>query len=166
MEIVFNKIEKKDEDQLRYVINEVLSNLDRKEFFIPYEEWEYEKMFDEEYAPLLGAYDGDKLIGMAQLYVDQDMLSEFKEVLGLSDKKVCELGGNLILPEYRGKGLMFKMISIEYEWAKKLKFDYIMSMAHPDNIGSLKSLEKLGLKYVKTAEVANGHLRDIYLLKL
>ena len=37
-------------------------------------------MFDEKnYAPLYGAYDGYKLVGMAQLYVSQDMLDDFKK---------------------------------------------------------------------------------------
>lgn len=123
-------------------------------------------MFDEDYAPLLGAYDGDKFVAIAQLYVDQEMLKEFKEVLEISDKKVCELGGNLVLPNYRGKGLMFKMIQIQREWAKDLGFEYIISMAHTDNIGSLKSLEKLGLEHKKTAEVANSYLRAVYSLKM
>lgn len=165
-EIIFKKVPKQDELQLRNIINVVLGGLERPEFFIPYEEWEIKKMFEEDYAPLLGAYDGDKLVAMAQLYVDQDMLKEFKEVLGIADKKVCELGGNLVLPEYRGQGLMFKMIQIQHEWAKELGYDYIISMAHPDNIGSLKSLEKLGLQYIKTTTVANGHLRAIYMKKI
>jgi RimJ/RimL family protein N-acetyltransferase len=50
--------------------------------------------------------------------------------------------------------------------AKELGFDYIISMAHPENIGSLKALQKIGLEYVKTTTVANGHLRDVYCKKL
>lgn len=56
-----------------------------------------QSLFDENYAPLYGCYDEDKLVGMAQLYVDQNMLKEFKEVLAIADYKVCELGGNLVL---------------------------------------------------------------------
>ena len=48
-------------------------------------------MFDDKnYAPLYGAYDGEKLVGMAQLYVSQEMLADFKEEFGLTDYKVCE----------------------------------------------------------------------------
>lgn len=103
---------------------------------------------------------------MAQLYVKQEFLKEFKDVMGIPDKKVAELGGNLILPEARGQGIMFEMIKKQLGDAKRLGFDYIISMAHPDNVASLKSLKKLGLEYVKTDKVANGHLRDIYWLKL
>ncbi len=99
LELDFKKIEEKDKEQLFALIDKVLNGLEDKEYFIPYEQWEYESMFDEKnYAPLYGAYDGDKLVGMAQLYISQDMLADFKKEYGLEDKRVCELGGNLVLP--------------------------------------------------------------------
>ena len=148
------------------MINIVLGGLEKKEYFIPYEEWELNSLFDENYAPIHGAYDGDKLVGMAQLYVDQQMLKEFKDVMGISDKRVCELGGNLVLPEYRGRGITSQLHKIQYALAEELGFDYIISMAHPDNTASLKALQKIGLEYLKTTTVANGHLRDVYIKKM
>ena len=124
-------------------------------------------MFDDvNYAPLYGAYDGDKLVGMAQLYVSQDMLKDFKDEFGLSEYKVCELGGNLVLPEYRGMGITTKLQTIEFELAKELGFDYIISMAHPDNIGSCKTLERVGLEFVRETRLSNGFLRRLYMKKL
>ena len=167
MELVFKKIEEKDKDQLFKLIDTVLSGLPNQEYFIPYEDWEYESMFDDvNYAPLYGAYDGDKLVGMAQLYVSQDMLKDFKDEFGLSEYKVCELGGNLVLPEYRGMGITTKLQTIEFELAKKLGFDYIISMAHPDNIGSCKTLERVGLEFVRETRLSNGFLRRLYMKKL
>jgi len=167
MDLIYKKIEEKDKEQLFKLIDIVLSRLENQEFFIPYEEWEFESMFDEEnYAPLYGAYYGDKLVGMAQLYVSQDMLADFKKEFGLEDYTVCELGGNLVLPEYRGNGITTKLQIIEFELAKKLGFDYIISMAHPDNIGSCKTLERVGLDFVKETRLSNGFLRKLYMLKL
>ncbi len=167
MELVFKKIEEKDKDQLFKLIDTVLSGLPNQEYFIPYEDWEYESMFDDvNYAPLYGAYDGDKLVGMAQLYVSQDMLKDFKDEFGLSEYKVCELGGNLVLPEYRGMGITTKLQTIEFELAKELGFDYIISMAHPDNIGSCKTLERVGLEFVRETRLSNGFLRRLYMKKL
>lgn len=167
MELVFKKVEEKDKEQLFKLIDTVLGGLPNPDFFIPYEQWEYDSMFDEvNYAPLYGAYDGDKLVGMAQLYVSQDMLKDFKEEFGLADSKVCELGGNLVLPEYRGNGITTKLQTIELELAKELGFDYIISMAHPDNVGSCKTLERVGLEYVKETTLSNGFLRKLYMKKL
>lgn len=104
--------------------------------------------------------------GMAQLYVSQDMLADFKKEFGLMDYTVCELGGNLVLPKYRGNGITTKLQTMELELAKELGFNYIISMAHPDNIGSLKTLEKIGLHFVKETRLSNGFLRSLYMLKL
>ena len=149
------------------MIETVLGGLENPDYFIPYEQWELDSMFDEEnYAPLFGAYDGDKLVGMAQLYVSQEMLSGFKKDYALEDYKICELGGNLVLPEYRGRGITTKLQTMLLEIAKTKDFDYIISMAHPDNIGSLKTLEKIGLELIKTTKLSNGFLRTLYMLKL
>ena len=167
MELIYKKIESKDKEQLFKLIEIVLGGLENPEYFIPYEQWEYDSMFDEEnYAPLYGAYDGEKLVGMAQLYVSQDMLADFKKEFKLEEFSVCELGGNLVLPEYRGLGITTKLQNIELELAKNLGFDYIISMAHPDNIGSCKTLERVGLNFVRETRLSNGFLRKLYMLKL
>ena len=124
-------------------------------------------MFDDvNYAPLYGAYDKEKLVGMAQLYVSQEMLDDFKKEFGLEKYRVCELGGNLVLPEYRGMGITTKLQTIELDLAKQLGFDYIISMAHPNNIGSCKTLEKVGLDFVKETTLSNGFLRRLYMKKI
>ena len=165
--LIYKKIEEKDKDQLFNLIETVLGNLENKEYFIPYEQWEYDSMFDEKnYAHLYGAYDGNKLVGMAQLYVSQDMLADFKKEFELENYNICELGGNLVLPEYRGNGITTKLQIMELELAKKLDFDYIISMAHPNNIGSCKTLERVGLNFVKETKLSNGFLRKLYMLKL
>lgn len=84
MNLTYKKIQEKEKDQLFNLINIVLEGLDNQEYFILYEQWEIDSMFDEKnYAPLYGAYEGDKLVGMAQLYVSQDMLADFKKEFGL-----------------------------------------------------------------------------------
>lgn len=61
--LVYKKIEEKDKEQLFKLIDTVLGSLENEEYFIPYEKWELNSMFDEKnYAPLYGAYDEDKLV--------------------------------------------------------------------------------------------------------
>ena len=129
-DLVFKKIEKNDEKQLRKLIDKVLDNLENPNFFIKFEEWELESMYDESYALLHGAYDGNKLVGMSQLYVKQDLLKEYIYILGLNDYKVCEFGGNLVLPEYRGRRIMKNLVKVQIELAKQMGFDYIIWMTH------------------------------------
>jgi len=165
-DLTFKVIELNDEKQVKDLINVVLSGLERPEFFISYSEWELENLFNKDYAPLYGAYDGDKLVGMGQLYVNQDSLKEYKETFNIADKKVAELGGALVLPEYRKRGIMTSLMNIITDLAKDMGFDYVISMAHPDNIGSNKALKNVGLKYIKTVTENNGYLRDLYIMEL
>ena len=70
MELVYKKIEEKDKEQLFKLIDTVLSGLPDPSHFIPYEQWELDSMFDEvNYAPLYGAYDGDK--SFAKIRIEQ-----------------------------------------------------------------------------------------------
>ncbi len=62
-ELIYKKIEEKDKKQLFNLIDTVLKGLENSEYFIPYEQWEFDSMFDEKnYAPLYGAYDKEKLV--------------------------------------------------------------------------------------------------------
>lgn len=167
MNLIYKKIQEKDKEQLFKLIDTVLGGLENEEYFIPYEQWELDSMFDgKNYAPLYGAYVGEKLVGMAQLYVSQDMLTDFKKEFGLENYTVCELGGNLVLPEYRGNGITTKLQTIELQLARELEFDYIISMAHPENVSSQKTLEKVGLEFIKETRLSNGFLRKLYMLKI
>ena len=65
--IVYKKIGKKDENQLRNLIDIVLRKLERPEFFIPFTETEIVDMFDENKTVIYGAYDNEKLVGTAQI---------------------------------------------------------------------------------------------------
>ncbi len=62
--LTYKEINKEDEKQLRDLIKIVLDGLENPQFFIPYEKWELEQIFDKSYAPLHGAYDGEKLVCM------------------------------------------------------------------------------------------------------
>jgi len=165
-ELIYKEIGPQDKKQVKDLINTVLDNLERPEFFISYSEWELDNLFNKDYAPPYGAYDGNKLVGMGQLYVNQDLLKEYKEIFNITDKKVAELGGALVLPEYRKRGIMTTLMNILTDLAKDIGFDYVISMAHPDNIGSNKALKNVGLKYVKTVTENNGYLRDLYIMEL
>lgn len=167
MELVYKKIEKDDKEQLLNLIGVVLKGLTNPDFFIPYDQWELDNMFDEvNYACLRGAYDGNKLVAMGQLYISQNMLTELKKELGLNEYKVCELGGNLVLPEYRRQGIATNLELLNLNLAKELGFDYIVATVHPDNIGSRKALEKAGLKFIKETILSDRFLRKLYMKKL
>ena len=70
MEIVYRKVEKNEKEQLFTFIDDILSRIKDCNYFIPYDQWELDNMFDEEnYGYVYGAFDTNKLVGMSQLYV-------------------------------------------------------------------------------------------------
>ncbi|HBA38139.1 MAG TPA: hypothetical protein DCY94_05410, partial [Firmicutes bacterium] len=150
---------------LRSLIDTVLNDLDRKEFFIPFTEEELDAMFDEEKVVTYGAYDDDKLVASAQLYLSENFLSEIKDILDLKDSLVAELGGAVVLKEYRNVGIMKKLIEILIEEAKKRGYNYLTATVHPDNVASNNVAASTGAQIVKTVNLS-GYLRNVYLLDI
>ena len=69
--IEYRKIDITDKDNLKNLIDIVLNGLERKEFFISFTEEEIDMMFDSSIAITYGAYDNNKLVGTAQLYLSE-----------------------------------------------------------------------------------------------
>ena len=163
--IQYRRIDIDNKENLIELIKIVLNHLERKEFFIPFTDEEIEAMFDSEKTIIYGAFENDKLVGTAQLYLQESYVENIKELIDLKDNKVVELGGYLVLPEYRNKGIMKALESILIDKAKEKGYEYIVITIHPDNIPSNKVAKSTGAKIVKTTNLGN-YLRNIYLLNL
>lgn len=163
--IQYKKINVKDKEKLIRLIDEVLTNLERKDFFIPFTDDEIEEMFDNNKVIIYGAYDEDKLIGTAQLYYEQSYIGDIKKIINLKSDKVAELGGYLVLENYRNQGIMKNLEKILIKEASNLNLKYIVITVHPDNIASNKTTESTGAKIVKKA-LLGEYLRNIYLLEV
>jgi ribosomal protein S18 acetylase RimI-like enzyme len=142
-----NASEKKELTELVYTIQE---GLERKEFFVPFSDNEIDLMFDESKTITYGAYINNKLIGTGQFYLGDEFVDEIKAALDIEDAMTGEFGGVLVLPEYRGNGIMKQLASILLNEAKKRNYSFIVSVAHPENIASNKSIVAMGAKLMKT----------------
>ena len=166
MDLVYKKVVPSDREQTLRLIESVIKGLKDPDFFIPYEQWELDSLFDDKnYAVLYGAYDGNKLVAIMQLYVNPDMVDDLKKELGLAKYKVCELGGALVLPEYRGRGVAIKLGLLCVNLAKESGFDYVVAAAHPENRSSWASIER-EVDCVKETVLPNGFYRKLYIKKL
>lgn len=166
-EIIYKEIEEKDKVKILDLMDKVINNLERPEFyFIGDKEKELQRMFDLEYVYNLGAYDNEKLVGITQLYVDQEDLKEYIDILRLKKYKVCELGSALVLKEYRNRGIMKNLINIQKDKAKQFKFDYMIATVHPENVPSNIVFKKSGFTIKKQSIINNQYLRNLYQIKL
>mgnify|MGYP002423808280 CR=1 FL=1 len=166
-EIIYKEIEKKDKAKILDLMDNVINSLERPEFyFIGDKKKELQRMFDLEYVYNLGAYDSEKLVGITQLYVDQEDLKEYIDILRLTKYKVCDLGSALVLKEYRNRGIMQNLIKMQIEKAINLKFNYVIATVHPENIPSNTVFKKSGFSIKKKCIVNNQYLRNLYQIKL
>lgn len=163
--IEYRKIDITEKDSLKVLIDTVLSGLERKEFFIPFTDEEINMMFDSSKVVTYGAYDNNCLVGTAQLYLSENFVNEIKEILDLKDNIVAELGGALVLEEYRNKGIIKNLLSILIKEAKNENCDYVIATVHPENIASNKAVSSTNAKIVKTTNLGK-YLRNIYLLEI
>lgn len=163
--IEFRKVTITEKENLIKLIDDILEKLERKDFFIPFTKNEINEFFNEDKIITYGAYDNNKIIGMAQLYIDQLAVNEIKDILKVKSNKVAELGGYLVLNDYRNKGIMKQLETILIQKAKNLDYEYIVVTVHPDNIASNKAVEYTGAKISKVTKIGE-YLRNIYLLDI
>lgn len=71
----------------------------------------------------------------------------------------------MTLPTSRSKGYMLNLNKELLEVAKTKKIKYILATAHPENISSNKSLQNLGMNFIKEF-TRHNFPRNLYILEL
>lgn len=163
--IQYKKISADSKNELLELMDTVLNNLERKEFFHPFTHAEIEDMFDAAKTIVYGAYDQEKLVGCACLFLQETEVLNIKNIINLNDDLVVKIGCFLVLKEYRNKGIIKELESRLISVAKNKGYNYIIITTHPDNTPSNKAIQSINAKLVKTTLLGND-LRNIYLLKL
>lgn len=162
----FRRILETESDKIKTLSDIVINNLERKEFFIPFSEQVYLDMFDNDKIIAYGAFDGDKLVGTAQLFIADNYVKTIKKTLDIYDSKIVDLGGYLVLPEYGNQGIIKQLQSILFDLAKEMDFDYIAITAHPENVRSNAAIKNLNPELKKVFTISNGYERNLYLIDL
>ena len=165
-DIKYKKIPIEDRKQVKTILNVVIDNLENKDFFMTITKEELDDFFDQDKCILYGAYDGNKLIGMARLYFEEKNFIELKKIVELEKYKTAKLGRYVVLQEYRNRGIMFNLQELLIREAKKIKWEYVIVMAHPQNIASNMVIIKSDMKLKKTVFLNNGYNRNIYIKKV
>lgn len=165
MKYIYKQIDKKYLEDYIKLCNSVVETLKNRDFLIPFSNDDIVSLFNDEKTIIYGVFDGDKLIGSAQLNINQEKLINTKDMLGLCSFNVAELGGYLVLSEYRNQGITKFLEQVLIEVAKNNNIEYIVITVHPDNIPSKKAIEHTKAKFIKTIKLGN-YLREVYLLNI
>lgn len=80
----------------------------------------------------------------------EDNLGEYLELSDEEMQKVAHLEIAVVSPEFRGNSLQYKLLAeaqriLEHEWNER-EIRYLMATVHPENVYSLRNIERLGMK--------------------
>lgn len=166
-DFTYKRIYSEDYNQVKNLINIVFENIERKDFLIPWTQEQMEHFFDNNYSILFGAYDENKLVAMCQIFTQREIEDEYYDILNIPrSKNIGELGGFLVLPEYRNKGIMTNLSKLSCEYLPNMNLDYLISTIHPENNPSNKIIQKLDFQLYDTILTQSGYLRNLYLKEL
>ncbi len=145
----------------------VLETLPDAAWFIPFSAETIEGMFDPgSTLTVYGCFMDGALAAVSMLDTDWEEMAEVAEAAGMPKKKKgAELGGSMVLPAYRGQGLMLEINQTLMNAAKEMGIDYLVATAHPDNIASNTSLRKMGMIHKGVINRQGHYMRNVYLLE-
>lgn len=165
--IQIRELNSADLPAVRYVTDTVRSALVNETWFIPMSEEIMDAMFSEvSTLTVYGAFNGDTLAAVALIDTDPDEMADLTTAMKLPGDTGGELGACVVLPEYRGKNLMYLVCEKLVAAAKDMGLSYLVASAHPDNIASNHSLKKLGMEHRTTLTRSGIYLRNAYCLVL
>lgn len=142
----------------------ILGTLKNKEWFIPFDKTDDVLAPSHDY--FLGRFDGEKLVAISALIYDEHFLEELRRNTGLEKQKIAEVGGSMVLPEYRGQNFMLGLNKMLVQKAKDDGLEYLVATVHPDNVASRTSAETLGFKLHSVFMRKGKFLRNLYVMKL
>ena len=145
----------------------IRENLANPKWFMPFSEENMTHTFDEGNTLVVYGVFVDGVLAAISLF--DTNYEEFKELslaVNVSPKKKgAELGGSMVLPEYRGQNLMLDVNNALLNVAKEMGIDYFVATVHPDNIASNRSVQKMGMQLKTTITRTGGYERNVYLLE-
>lgn len=155
--------DRKAHKEMSGIIYEALPD---KQMLIPMTEEEYDDTYSDANDDVVyGIFDGDRLIATSSLLHDVRAYAVNEELTEILKCKCVEIGESMVLPEYRGRGLMLRLNELIKAEAKRQGVMYMLATAHPDNIASNTSLKKLGYEVIKEFTRA-GKRRNLLVLKI
>lgn len=155
-----------DKEELDSLIDVILKNLIKPEYFTKIEEHSYKHFLDDNYSRFYGIFIEGKMAAVATLFLDEYEYAELCEAINISKEGIAEIGRAMVHPFYRGNHYEREIVSYLIDVAKNMKLKRLIATVHPDNIPSQKCFNDLNFTKVKTITKHSGYLRDVYLLEL
>ena len=161
------QLTEKDRESLLNLIDTIEEKLENKTWWLPISAEALENFFNKDWTIFYGAFDGEKLVAASALFINKYYFESIVSHLENVDiNKFGKIGRCMVHPDYRGNNLMFKINQKLVKIAKSMNLEYLGAIAHPQNIASNTSLQKLGLRVAQTIIKDGKYPRNILCAKL
>ena len=160
------KIKRADEEDLHLIMDimtECRNAVENKEWFVADDEAYVKEHLSGKGFAVLARTDAEKAAGFFLVkYLDQE--DELTCALGYDKKKTEQtavMDSACVKVEYRGYSLQRKMQEEAEKMLDKNKYHFLICTVHPDNLASLKSMQKNGFHIRKKKKCYGGYVRYI-----
>ncbi len=129
------------------LIVNMYSNLENLEWFspMPYDFNNAKSMIENQRFYIIGVFDNDILCAVSSFdYKCGKLVGKINFPSNCNTSKLVEIGFTMVHSDFKGQGIMKKMVEFLVNKAKNDGFEWIFSKVHKDNLASSKSLIKNG----------------------
>jgi RimJ/RimL family protein N-acetyltransferase len=141
----FRKLTTTDTQQFCDLIVDMYSHLENLEWFspMPFDYDNVRSMIENPRFYILGVFDGKNLCAVSSLdYKCGKLIGKIPFPADCNTNKLVEIGFTIVKHEYRGNGIMKKMVQHLLEKIKNDGFEWAFAKVHKDNMASAMSLMK------------------------
>lgn len=161
-------LSKENQKEYCHLLETISTSIPNELFWLPISQTSAEHFFDPEWTDIIGLFDDEKLVAVSSLFYHIEEYGESAAKVGIdcTATKVAEIGRCAVLPTYRGRDIMYTLNKKLVQMAKNRDIQILIATAHPNNVPSCKSLEKLGMKLEGHIIKKKKYPRNIYIMHL
>lgn len=160
--MIFRKLEVQDTKNFCNLIVDMYSHLENIEWFspMPFDYENVKSIIENPRFYVLGAFDEDFLCAVSSLdYKCGKLIGKVDFPTDCDTNKLVEFGFTMVHSNYRGQGIMKKLVGQLIDISKNQGLEWAFGKVHKDNLASSTSLIRNGfekkLKYNKPVKVAD-----------
>lgn len=163
MNFEIKKADIEDLEDIMDIMADCRNTLKNKEWFVADDEIYVRNHLEKNGFAVIARTDTEKAAGFFLIkYIDQE--DELTCALGYDQKKIGKtavMDSACVRQEYRGYSLQRKMQKAAERMLDKNQYHFLICTIHPDNLASLKSMQKNGFHIRKKIECYGGYTRYI-----
>lgn len=170
----FEYIELTNDSQLNMYIDEILAlqhacdvSLPEYAWYIPSDKEEFYDYINNRNGIIIVAVVGGRVAGIISAGLDDDHYNQTATGGAIMpNKKYLYLSLVCVDFPFRGHGLQYKLMERVIKLARTKKYKECWCRVHPDNIYSIRNIEKAGMKHTSDYITEQGWPRRIYVCKI